>query len=214
MDLICPWLPHLKYTFRLSEDRWFWFCIISSAFAPGPPFRILDWTCYHRTTLYQIYVFNNHILHGSSRLCRSGVEVTKAPFVNFSVSKIFVLAKVPLRLFESHLYLTGATAAELQRHLSNINAIFNSVACVLMILKNSENKGSEEIGLVTPTPDCLCSVLVPWNTNMPVVCWSTFTKLVLNDSWIVILTEWSTQVSLFWIFFVLKCLHISQHLVI
>ena len=55
----------------------------------------------------------------------TGMGVTKAPFVNFSVSKIFVVAKVPLRLFESHLYLTGATAAELRRHLSNINAIFD-----------------------------------------------------------------------------------------
>ena len=55
-----------------------------------------------------------------------GVGVTKAPFVKFSVSKIFDLAKVPLRLFESHLYLTSATAAELRRHLSNINVIFNS----------------------------------------------------------------------------------------
>ena len=50
-----------------------------------------------------------------------GVGVTKAPFANFSVSKIFDLAKVPLKLFESHLYLTGATAAELRRHLPNIN---------------------------------------------------------------------------------------------
>ena len=32
-----------------------------------------------------------------------GVGVTKAPFVNFSVSKIFDLVKVPLRLFESYL---------------------------------------------------------------------------------------------------------------
>ena len=55
----------------------------------------------------------------------SGVGVTKAPFVNFSVSKIFDLARVLLRLFDSHLYLTGATAAELRRHLSNINVIFN-----------------------------------------------------------------------------------------
>ena len=30
----------------------------------------------------------------------SGVGVTKAPFVNFSVSEIFDLAKVPVRLFE------------------------------------------------------------------------------------------------------------------
>ena len=55
----------------------------------------------------------------------SGVGVTKAPFVNFSVSKIFDLAKVNLRSFESHSYLTGITAAELRRYLSNINMIFN-----------------------------------------------------------------------------------------
>ena len=61
-----------------------------------------------------------------------GVGVT-APFVNFSVSKIFDLAKVLLISFESHLYLTGVTAP-------------------LMILKNLENNGTEEIGLVTPTP--------------------------------------------------------------
>ena len=54
-----------------------------------------------------------------------GVGVTKAPFVNSSVSKIFVLAKIPLRSFESHLYLTGVTAAELRWHLSNINVIYN-----------------------------------------------------------------------------------------
>ena len=56
----------------------------------------------------------------------TGVGVTKAPFVNFSVSKILDLVKLPLRLFESHLYLIGATAAKLRRHLSNINVIFNS----------------------------------------------------------------------------------------
>ena len=55
-----------------------------------------------------------------------GVGVTKAPFANFSVSKIFDLAKVPVRFPESHSYLTGVTAAELRRHLPNINAIFNS----------------------------------------------------------------------------------------
>ena len=56
----------------------------------------------------------------------SGVGVTKAPFVNFSVSKIFDLAKAHVRFFESHSYLTGVTAAELRRHLPNINVIFNS----------------------------------------------------------------------------------------
>ena len=43
-----------------------------------------------------------------------GVGVTKGLFVNFSVSTFFDLAKVPLRLFEWHSYLTGATIAELQ----------------------------------------------------------------------------------------------------
>ena len=76
--------------------------------------------------------------------------VTKVPFVNFPVSKIFDLAKVPLRLFESRSYLTGATAAELRRHLSNINMMFNSLKRVFTKLNISENNGTEEIGLVTP----------------------------------------------------------------
>ena len=58
-------------------------------------------------------------------LDRPGVGVTKAPFVNFSVSKIFDLAEVPVRLFVSHSYLTGVTTAELRQHLSNMNMIFN-----------------------------------------------------------------------------------------
>ena len=57
---------------------------------------------------------------------RPGMGVTKVPFVNFSVSRIFDLVKVPLRLFGSHLYLIGAAAAELRQHLSNINVISNS----------------------------------------------------------------------------------------
>ena len=42
------------------------------------------------------------------------VGVTKAPFAIFSVSKIFDLAKVPVRFFESHSYFTGVTAAQLR----------------------------------------------------------------------------------------------------
>ena len=51
--------------------------------------------------------------------------VTKTLFVNFSVSKMFDLAKVHVRFLESYSYLTGVPAAELRRHLSDINAIFN-----------------------------------------------------------------------------------------
>ena len=62
----------------------------------------------------------------SSRDMCSGVGVTKAPFVNFSVSKIFDSVKLPVRLLASHSYLTGVTAAELRQHLSNMNMIYNS----------------------------------------------------------------------------------------
>ena len=52
-----------------------------------------------------------------------GIKIT---FVNFSISKIFDLAKVPVWFFESHSYLTSVTAAQLRRHPSNINVIFRA----------------------------------------------------------------------------------------
>ena len=55
-----------------------------------------------------------------------GVWVPKAPFVNFSVSRIFDLVRVHVRLFQPHSYLTGVTAAQLRRHLPKINVIFNT----------------------------------------------------------------------------------------
>ena len=55
-----------------------------------------------------------------------GVGVTKAPFVNFSLSKIVDMTKIHVRFVESSLYLTCVTAAKLRRHLSNINVISNS----------------------------------------------------------------------------------------
>ena len=63
----------------------------------------------------------------TKRWCTSsaGVGVTKAPFVNFSVSKILDLVKAPVEFFESHSYLSGVTAAQLRRHLTNINVICN-----------------------------------------------------------------------------------------
>ena len=47
----------------------------------------------------------------------------KALFVNFSISKISDLAKVPVRFSASHSYLTGVTTAELQQDMSNISMI-------------------------------------------------------------------------------------------
>ena len=54
-----------------------------------------------------------------------GWGTTKAPLVNFLVSKSFDLAKATSRFFKPHSYLAGVTAAELWRHLSNMNVIFD-----------------------------------------------------------------------------------------
>ena len=56
----------------------------------------------------------------------SGVGVTKDPFVDISAYKNFDHAKVPIKFVRALSYFTGATAAQLRRHLSNINVIFNS----------------------------------------------------------------------------------------
>ena len=50
---------------------------------------------------------------------------TKAHFVNFSGHKIFDLAKIPVRLFQSYSYLAGATASELRWLLPNVNVMLN-----------------------------------------------------------------------------------------
>ena len=54
-----------------------------------------------------------------------GAQVTKIPFVYFSVREIFYFAKVPVIFLELLLYLTGVIAAELRRHLSKMKVIFN-----------------------------------------------------------------------------------------
>ena len=76
-------------------------------------------------------------IHGPILKVCPGVRVTKAPFVNLSVSKIFYL-----RFFESQSYLAGVTTAELQQHLSNINVIFN-IQC---LFDNGENIRKQQNG--------------------------------------------------------------------
>ena len=78
------------------------------------------------------------------------VGVTKAPFVNFSRSKIFDLAKVPVRLFESHSYFIIVTIAELRSHQWNMNAC---------LVQYSEKNGTGGIGWVTP-------ITVPYYTAL------------------------------------------------
>ena len=50
--------------------------------------------------------FRSHLSSNSTRPYSSMVGVTKASFVNFSIRKIFNLAKVPVEFLESHSYLT------------------------------------------------------------------------------------------------------------
>ena len=43
--------------------------IFRDDFAPGPCFKIFDWTCYHLSPWCQIFILSKDILQGSSRLC-------------------------------------------------------------------------------------------------------------------------------------------------
>ena len=47
------------------------------------------------------------------------------PKFHSSISPLENFAKVLVRFFESHSYLTGVATAKLRRHLSNMNTIFN-----------------------------------------------------------------------------------------
>ena len=53
----------------------------------------------------------------------AGVGVDQAPFLNFSVTRNFDFAKVYVRYIKSRSYLSGVSAAQLRRHLTNMNVI-------------------------------------------------------------------------------------------
>ena len=84
-----------------------------------------------RDTCYSPLVDGKHTskAHDNNGHCWGyypGWGLLKLHLVILSASKIFDLAKVPIRISKSHSYLTGVTAAQLRRHLSNINVISNS----------------------------------------------------------------------------------------
>ena len=59
-----------------------------------------------------------------------------------------IFAKVPMRFFRSHSYLTGVSAAKLGFHLPNMNMIFNRKLVFWWSWKTEINN-AEEIDLVT-----------------------------------------------------------------
>ena len=89
--------------------------------------EFLQFLQYHNVRITK-FVRDIRILNRPSKasvIGSPGVGVTNAPFVDFPTSKCFDLAEVPIRFFTFHLYLTGIIAAEMRRHLSNINVIFS-----------------------------------------------------------------------------------------
>ena len=84
--------------------------------------------------------------------CITGVGVTKAPFVNFSVTENSGIAKnIGYVLSITFIFvrcLRSSAAVTPVKYDCGIK----QVASVLIIVKNWENSGAEKIGLVTPTP--------------------------------------------------------------
>ena len=76
------------------------------------------------------------------------VVFTKAPFVDFPMKHIFKSAKVSVRSDESHLYLTGVTAAKMKRHMSNMSVIFTKWPMFWGFWKKWGNTDTVEMGLV------------------------------------------------------------------
>ena len=93
---------------------------------------------------------NITILSYQDRIYHYGV--TKTPFINYSVSKIFDLTKVTVRFVESHSYLVGVPIAELRWHLSNINVIFNNSYVFRQCWKFKKKMKWRKLCIVTHTP--------------------------------------------------------------
>ena len=137
----------------------------------------------------------------------------KAPVVNFSVSKIFNLAKVPLRLFEAQTYLTGVTADELLWHLQNINMVFN----ILHVFDNAEKLGKLQsrgncVSNPCPWPDKICQ----WggnsyavNKSMPIVTITDKDLMLIVD----ICTSWCGSVCVQHITLFGACLLFRKYLI-
>ena len=119
--------------------------IISHWLSPYPEFSLYMTFCHQFINFKLEWVFSAWISSHIPHQCdvnnyfymahKPGVGVTKALFFNFSISKIFHLSKVTVKMVESHLYLTGVTTDELRWHLTNINVIFNSYN----VLDDAEN---------------------------------------------------------------------------
>ena len=108
-------------------------------------------TISHYTTGY-IYVI---WAYGATRppwVNDSGVWITKALFINLSVTKNSILKKY-LVYYLNHIYIWQVPLQLTATHMSNKNVIFNSLY-VYKRCKNrkTDNNGTEEIALVLPPP--------------------------------------------------------------
>ena len=101
--------------------------------------------------------WRHYVLNRANNLKRlsPGVGISNAPFV-VSVSKIFDVAILSINFFESHSYFTGVDAAELRRHRSHINVVFN----ISRVFDNAEKnqKATERSKLACEPPPQIWSL--------------------------------------------------------
>ena len=102
-------------------------------------------------TDYQWYVTNASCVY--EVITRSGIGVTEALSAILCVSDFSDSAKVTVRSFESHSYLTCVTSAKLWWPPSNMNMIFNEWPLFDNSEKFAKMNELQEIGFVNPSPD-------------------------------------------------------------
>ena len=125
-----------------------------------------------------------------------------APFLNLSVSKIFNLVKAYVRFFESHLYLTAVTAAQLRWHLSNIKVILNIYHVFWWCRWIRKIIKQRELPYQPPCQYCLFN-----NNNMR----HLFQNMILVISVIVRSSWWLLMP---WCLFVTKFKHVLGHIAV
>ena len=118
------------------------------------------WTLYHTCVgFYKFHSYKqnwprvkNHVNINVPNGSYTGVRVTKALFVNFSIECLFDLAQVPVRSFRSHYYLTGGIAVQLWWHLSNMKVIYNMLYVFWLENLGKFGKIIQWIRFITPNP--------------------------------------------------------------
>ena len=136
---------------------------------------VISFAAYRKRRLSRFSQIAYTIYNRSKVLCFSvnspGMGGTWALSVNFSGSKISDIAKVPLRLFDSHSYLTGAAATGLRPTPAKYNRDVLWLTCVFTAAKFEKYRnGVNWVSILHPS----CTLHIPFKCRSFSYTWTPF----------------------------------------